>query len=288
MEYLLHLFVLFAVYAILGIGLNLITGFTGLISVAHAAFFGIGAYTTALLTTELGMNFFLACAAGVGVSVILALAVGAILSRLKGDYYVLGTVSFSYVVLGVLLNWEELTRGPLGIAGILKPSFFGLSFTSTLSFALLSAAVLAGVYFIARFATRSSFGRVLKAIREDEQAIGVFGYRTFSYKLAVFALGAGMAAVAGSLFASYITFIDPTAFNVMESIFILAIVILGGLANLKGTLAGAAFLVLLPEALRFVGFAPDIAGQLRQVVYGLLLVFLMLYRPQGLIGEYKL
>jgi branched-chain amino acid transport system permease protein len=288
MEYFLHLLILFGIYAALGLGLNLITGFTGLVSVTHAAFFGIGAYTTALLAVRGGTNVFLAAGAGILCAVIVALVIGAILSRLKGDYYVLGTVSFSYLVFGVLINWEGLTRGPLGIAGIPKPSLFGFSFASTLSFALLCAAVLVGVYFIARFATRSSFGRVLKAIREDEQAIQVFGYRTFSYKLAVFALGAGMAAVAGSLFASYITFIDPTAFSVMESVFILAIIILGGLANLKGTLTGAAFLVILPELLRFIGFAPDIAGQMRQVVYGLLLVFLMLYRPQGLIGEYKL
>ena len=134
----------------------------------------------------------------------------------------------------------------------------------------------------------SSFGRVLKAIREDEDAIQVFGYNTHQFKLTIFVIGAGMAAVAGSLFASYITFIDPTTFTLVESIFILAIVILGGLANLRGAVLGALFLILLPELLRFVGFPPDIAAQMRQVVYGAILVILMLYRPQGLLGEYKL
>jgi branched-chain amino acid transport system permease protein len=129
---------------------------------------------------------------------------------------------------------------------------------------------------------------VLKAIREDEKAIRLFGYRTLSYKLAIFVIAAAMAAAAGSLFASYITFIDPTSFVVMESVFILAIVILGGFANLKGSVLGAFLLILLPELLRFVGFPAEVAAQMRQLIYGLLLILLMLYRPQGLAGEYKL
>ena len=129
---------------------------------------------------------------------------------------------------------------------------------------------------------------MLKAIRGDEKAIQVFGYNTVYYKLTIFVISAGMAAVAGSLFASYITFVDPSSFTVFESVFILAIIILGGLANMRGAVLGALFLILLPEALRFVGFPPDIAAQMRQVIYGLILVSLMLYRPQGLLGEYKL
>ena len=147
---------------------------------------------------------------------------------------------------------------------------------------------LAIVYLVSRFIVRSSFGRVLKAIREDEKAIQVFGYRTLNYKLAVFVLGAMMAAFSGSLYASYITYIDPSTFVVSESIFVIAIIILGGLASLRGSIVGAVFLVLLPEMLRFVGFPDEIAAQMRQAVYGLLLILLMLYRPQGLVGEYKL
>jgi branched-chain amino acid transport system permease protein len=128
---------------------------------------------------------------------------------------------------------------------------------------------------------------VLKAIREDEEAIRVFGYSTLSYKLAAFVVAAAFAALAGSLFASFIGFIDPTAFNVMESVFIISVVILGGFANIKGSLLGALVLVLLPELLRFVGFSADIAAQMRQALYGLALILLMLYKPQGLMGEYK-
>ena len=211
-----------------------------------------------------------------------------ILSKFDDDYYALASFGFNIIIFSVFLNWQELTRGPLGIPGISKPSFFDLDFSSNLSFLGLSLAILAIIYFASRFIVNSSFGRVLKAIREDEKAIQVFGYNTLYYKLAIFVISATMAAVAGSLFASYITFIDPSSFWLMESIFILAIVILGGLSNLKGSLLGALFLILLPEALRFVGLPNDIAAQMRQVIYGVILIILMLYRPQGLAGEYKL
>lgn len=288
MEYLIHLAVLFAIYAILGVSLNLVVGYTGLLSVTHAAFFGVGAYTVALLTTGAGMNFFLALLVGIIFAALSSFFIGAVLSRLGGDYYVLGTVGFNFIVLSILINWHSLTRGPLGIPGIPKPSLFGLDFSSNVSFLLITFILLALIYIISQFIVKSSFGRILKAIREDEGAIQMFGYNTFYYKLAIFVIAGGMAAVAGSLFASYITFIDPVSFNVLESIFILAIVVLGGFANLRGSLLGALFLIFLPELLRFVGFPSEIAAQMRQAVYGLLLVVLMLYRPQGLIGEYKL
>ena len=139
-----------------------------------------------------------------------------------------------------------------------------------------------------RYITTSSFGLVLKAIREDEEAIQVFGYHTNRYKLTIFVISAGLAAIAGALYASYISFIGPSSFALMESIFILSIVILGGLANHKGAILGAALLIILPELLRFVGLPTDVAAQSRQLIYGVLLVVLMLYRPRGLIGDYRL
>ena len=288
MDYFIHLAILFAIYGILGISLNLVVGYTGLLSVTHAAFYGIGAYATAILLTSFGINFFISVIVAIIISSVAALLIGLILSKFDDDYYALASFGFNIIIFSVFLNWQELTRGPLGIPGISKPSFFDLDFSSNLSFLGLSLAILALIYFASSFIVNSSFGRVLKAIREDEKAIQVFGYNTLYYKLAIFVISAAMAAVAGSLFASYITFIDPSSFWLMESIFILAIVILGGLSNLKGSLLGALFLILLPEALRFVGLPNDIAAQMRQVIYGVILILLMLYRPQGLAGEYKL
>ena len=288
MEYLYHLAVLFTIYAGLAISLDLIVGYTGLLSVTRAAFYGFGAYSTAILMTRYGFNFFVSVGVGIVVSMALALLIGYVLSRFKDDYYALVSFGFNIIVFSIFLNWQDLTRGPLGIPGIGKPELFGFTFSSTLEFLALAVVLMALVYGVARFIVNSSFGRVLEAIREDEKAISVFGYNTKTYKLVIFVISAGMAAVAGSLFASYITFIDPSTFTLNESIFILAMIILGGLSNIRGAVLGALFLILLPEALRFVGFPTDIAAQMRQVVYGALLIGLMLYRPQGMMGEFKL
>jgi branched-chain amino acid transport system permease protein len=288
MEYLIHLAILFSIYAILGVSLNLIVGYTGLLSVTHAAFYGLGAYATAILLTTTGIGFFFSLIIGVAVAMIASFLIGIVLSKFDDDYYALASLGFNTIIFALFLNWQALTRGPLGIPGISRPELFGFSFSSNLSFLILSLIILILIFYISKFIVNSSFGRVLKAIRGDEKAVQVFGYNTVYYKLTIFVISAGMAAVAGSLFASYITFVDPSSFTVFESIFILAIIILGGLANMRGVILGALFLILLPEILRFVGFPPDIAAQMRQVVYGLILVLLMLYRPQGLLGEYKL
>src|SRR3989338_5460555 len=296
MEYLIHLAILIGIYGILGLSLNLVVGYTGLLSITHAAFYGLGAYVTAILLTGFGVNFFLAMLVGVIITAILSLIIGAILSRFRGDYYALGSFGFNVILFSIFLNWQEVTRGPLGIPGIARPEIdlrfmiqdLRIVFSSNWSFLILTACFLLLCYLLSRFIVNSSFGRVLKAIREDEEGSQGFGYHTSYYKLTIFVIGAALAAVAGALFASYITFIDQSTFTLNESIFILAIIILGGLASNRGALLGAVALVLLPEALRFVGFPSDIAAQMRQVVYGLLLIILMLYRPQGLVGEYRL
>jgi branched-chain amino acid transport system permease protein len=288
MEYIIHLSILVGIYGILGLSLNLVVGYAGLPSLTQAAFYGIGAYATALLLTNFGLNFFIAMFIGMILTALVSFAIGAVLSRFKGDYYVLGALGFNVIIYSILLNWQSLTGGPLGIAGIPQPTLFGFSFSGNASFLVLVAIFLVLAYCASQFIGRSSFGRVLKAIREDEKAIQVFGYQTLYFKLAIFVISAVMASVAGALFASYITFIDPSTFTLTESIFILAIIILGGLGSNKGSLLGAAFLILLPEILRFAGFSVGIAAQMRQLIYGLILIVLMLWRPQGLIGEYEL
>ncbi len=288
MEYVVHLATLFAIYAILGVSLNLVVGYTGLLSVTHAAFYGIGAYATAIFLTHGGASFFSSVALGVTITLVVSLLIGSILSKLKGDCYALGSLGFNAIVFAVFLNWQGLTGGPLGIPGIPRPELFGIDFSNNTNFLILALAFAVFIYLVSRFVVRSSFGRVLRAIREDEEALQVFGYKTWYFKLAVFVISATMAAIAGALFASYITFIDPSSFTISESIFILAVVIVGGLADLRGSVLGALFLILLPEVLRFVGFPGDVAAQMRQVVYGVILISLMLYRPQGLMGRYIL
>jgi branched-chain amino acid transport system permease protein len=288
MPYITHLAILISMFAILGVSLNLVVGYTGLLSVTHAAFFGIGAYAVGILLTTTGVGFFTALVAGIIIAGLISFLIGIVLSKFDNDYYALASLGFNVIIFSVFLNWQALTRGPLGIPGIDRPEIFGFAFSSNIHFLVLSLVMLGLVFAAAQFIVRSSFGRVLKAIRDDENALQVFGYRTVYFKLAIFMISAGMAAIAGALFASYITFIDPSSFAVMESVLILSIVILGGLADNKGAVVGAVVIILLPEILRFVGLPSDIAAQMRQVIYGLLLILLMMYRPQGFLGKYRL
>ncbi len=288
MEYLVHIAILVCIYGILGLSLNLVVGHAGLLSLAHGAFYGLGAYATALLLLSAELNFFVAVPIAMLIVGAVALAVGFALSRLRDVHYVFGTLAFGIIATAVFLNWDSLTRGPLGIPGIPRPEIFGFRFSENEAFLMLAALLLAATYGIARYVTSSSFGRALNAIREDEEATAVFGYATEHFKLAIFSFSAMLAALAGALFATYITFIDPSSFTINESIFILAIIILGGLASHRGALLGAFLLIVLPEVLRFVGFPSDIAAQMRQVLYGLALILLMLYRPQGILGKFRM
>ncbi len=292
----------FAIWAILSVSLNLVVGFTGLLSVGHVGFFGIGAYTVAILTSDakyeqlrteaiptFGWPFFAALPVGVLLAGVVAIAVGVVFNRFRDDIYVLVSFGFAIISFNVFLNWRNLTRGAFGIHEIGRPQIGAWALDGELEFLLFVLAFLALIVLLSWLIVTSSFGRVLTAIREDEQAIAVFGYRTTHYKLAVWTISAMMAGLAGGLFASWTSFVDPNSFILLESMLLVAIVILGGLATIWGSLLGAMAFVLLEEGMRFLPFLPTIhVGQARLVVLGILLVLLMLFRPQGLVGRYRL
>ena len=190
------------------------------------------------------------------------------------------------IVFNVLNNWVSFTGGPMGLPGIPQPTFFGLTVSSHFGFLVLVSFFCALILWITHRIVRSPFGRVLKTIREDEVFAQAAGKNVAAYKVLVFVIGAGMAAVAGVMYAYYISFIDPTSFTVMESIFIISIVIIGGAGSMWGPVLGAVVLVVLPELLRFVGLPSAVAANMRQIIYGGLLVAMMMWRPQGLLGEY--
>ena len=293
---------IFAIWAILAVSLNLVVGFTGLLSVGHIGFFGIGAYTVAILTSDTayeqlrtdaiptyGWPFFAALPVGAALAGLTAIAVGVVFNRFRDDIFVLVSFGFAIIAFNIFLNWRSLTRGAFGIHEIAKPAIGGWVLDGELEFMGLAFAILALVVLICWFITTSSFGRVLTAIREDEQAAEVFGYQVTHYKLAVWVISAMMAGLAGGLFASWTRFIDPNSFILLESMLLVSIVILGGLATIWGSLLGAMAFVLLEEGMRFLPFLPtEYIGQARQVILGVLLVLLMMFRPQGLVGRYKL
>jgi branched-chain amino acid transport system permease protein len=285
-EYLLHVLVLITLYAAVTASLDLLAGHAGLLSIAQAAFYGLGAYTSALLAVRLGAPFLVALLAGMVVAALVSFVVSLPSLRLHGDYFVIATFGFQMILFSVFNNWMGLTNGPLGIPGIPQPVIFGWRVTSHLDFLVLAAVLAAFAYLVVWRITTSPFGRVLHAIREDEVLAQALGKNTLRFKVTAFAVSAALAASAGSLYAHYITYIDPTSFTVMESILVLSMVIIGGAGSPWGPLVGAVVLVTLPEALRFVGFPSSVAANLRQIVYGALLVIMMMFRPRGLVGRY--
>ncbi len=209
-------------------------------------------------------------------------------NKLKGDYLALATIAFTFVVYVVSLNWVSLTRGPLGLPGIPKPSIFGLSFSSNLMFLILVAVITIVVYFIIKRVTSSPFGKVLEATRDNELATKVLGKNTFKIKSISLALSAVLAGIAGSLYAHYITYIDPSSFSMMQITPILCMVIIGGLASLRGTIIATIILTLLPEPLRFIGFSSSVVGPMRQIIYALILLIILVYKPKGFFGKVEL
>ncbi|RCV63327.1 branched-chain amino acid transport system permease protein [Methanophagales archaeon] len=287
MEYLLHILVIAGIYIILTLSLNLIVGYTGLPALGHAAFFAVGAYISALLALNLGISPWIGLIVGASFAALTGVVIGASSLRLKGDYFALVTIAFAFIVYYTAKNWVSVTRGPMGLPGIPGFSIFGLSLDSTFSYFILVFVFVLITIFIVRRIVDSPFGRVLKSIREDEIAAEALGKDTTKHKLLAFVIGAFFAGIAGSLYAHYITFIDPSSFTIMESILILLMVIFGGMGSIKGSILGAIILVVFPELLRFLGMPSAIAAPTRQMIYGLVLIILMIKRPQGLMGRFR-
>lgn len=283
--YLAHYLVMVGIYAILAVSLNLLIGYSGIFSLAHAAIYGIGAYASALVALKLGLGFWggLVVAAGVGAFASALVAIPSL--RVAGDYYVVASFGLQVVVLAVFMNWTDLTNGHAGLPGIPRPSVFGWVIDEPFEYVFLSVAFAALTYAVCWRLTNSAFGRVLQAIRDDEIAAQAMGKNVVQVKIVVASISSALGAMAGSLYAHYITYINPSSFALHESIFIASLVILGGSERLAGPIVGAFVLLAIPEALKFLAIPDTVAAPLRQVIYGALLVAFMLLRPEGLLGR---
>jgi branched-chain amino acid transport system permease protein len=278
--YLLHLAILAGIYIILTVSINLIIGYAGQVSLGHAAFYGIGAYTSALMSLNWHLPFPLAALSAILVAGACGLALGLPTLRLKEDYLAIVTLGFGVIVDLVFLNLE-ITGGPDGLAGIPSPRFLGISFRpAAVYLVLVAVAVLLVLVFTYRL-VNSYHGRALRAIRDHEVTAQVMGINTPAYKIIIFTLAAGLAGLAGSLYAHYITFINPETFGLHTSILILTMAVLGGMGSMAGSVLGAVILTALPEALRQFQAYQDL-------VYGALLVGLLIWRPEGILGRGKL
>jgi branched-chain amino acid transport system permease protein len=287
MEYLLHILILICIYTVVGISLNLVAGYIGLVSLCHAGFYGIGAYTAALLALKAGAAFSLTLPMAILLASVTGLLIGLLSIRIRGDLFVITTFGFQVIISQLMNNWTELTNGPLGLPGIPQPVIFGHRISSHIDFLILSLLLATLVYVAAKRLVSSPFGSVLRAIREDELFAQALGKHVNHYKVLTFSVGAGLCAIGGAIYAYYITFIDPTSFTVSESIFMLSIVIVGGAGRLGGSVLGAVLLVVIPELLRFLDIPNALAANIRQMLYGGLLVAFMVFRPKGLWGEFS-
>jgi branched-chain amino acid transport system permease protein len=275
------------IVAVLGFSLNLLIGYTGLLSMAQGAMYGVGAYATAIAATAGGLSFPLTVLLSVAVAALGYTLIAWPALRVTGEYLILLTLAIQFVLIGVYTSWTPVTGGTGGITGIPRPTWFaGSGFpspTDLLPFVLVIFAIGLG---LALWIGHSPFGRTLRAVRENDSAAESIGKHVTYYKIMVFLLAGVLAGLAGAAYAHYLAFISPISFSLDQSIFLIAVIVLGGAGNVLGTVLGSFILVGVPQLLLLFELDNQIAGLAQRFAYGLLLVLFMIYRPQGLIPEH--
>jgi len=274
-DYVLHVGALCFIYLLPALGLNLVYGYAGLLSLATGAFFGIGAYTSALVALRLAWPFWLALPAAGLVCALLAVPMAVPALRLRSYSFVMVTLGFLVISESVAKNWIGLTRGDMGLIDIPRPRLAGVTLASVTQLYYLTLAVAGLATLAFRAIVRSAAGRALIALRDDETLAAAYGLDTWRFKLAAFVLGALLAGLGGSLYAHYTTVLDPLVFDVFHTLTLLTIVFGGGAGTLGGVLLGTVVFLFVPEALR-------VAPQWRMVIYGVLLVVFVFRLPGGL------
>lgn len=276
--YHLHVLIMAGIFAVLALSLNLLLGYTGQLSLGHTAFFGIGAYASALLALKLEWPFAAGLAAAVALAGLAGWAIGRLALKLRGAYFVLVTISFAGVISLVSVNWMDLTNGPLGLPGVPAPEIAGLSFRTKTAAYYLVLAVAALAYLLCHRVVDSRVGRALVALRENEtlaESVGVDGTR---YLVLATVLSAGMAGAAGSLYAHYTRFVSPEVFFFGYTVTMVIMVVAGGKGTLAGPVVGAVIFTALPEVLR-----EATSWQWQMLVYGVLLVLTLFFLPKGIV-----
>ncbi|MEX1325601.1 MAG: branched-chain amino acid ABC transporter permease [Desulfobacterales bacterium] len=275
--YHIQVMIFIGIYTILTLSLNLLNGYVGLLSIGHAAFYGVGAYASAKLVMTVGLPFPLAMLGAGAVAGIMGYLIAKPTLRLSGIYMTLATLGFNMIFFLILQNWMSFTNGPLGIMDIPPPNIFGYEIETRVQYYyFVFFLVLLTVVSMHRLMT-CRFGRALVSIRENELAAEAMGVHTTRYKIQAFVLAAFYAGIAGSFYAHFVKYISPDSFYIYESFILLAMLAFGGQGNLIGPVVGAAVLIIVPEIFRFL-------QEYRMLVYGGVLITMMLVRRQGLLG----
>ncbi len=275
-NYEIDILTLTGIYVVLALGLNIVVGLAGLLDLGYIAFYAIGAYTYAILSAHYGVSFWIGMLLGGMAAAVFGMMLGLVTLRLRGDYLAIVTLGFIQIVHLVLNNWDSVTNGPNGILNIGRPALGNFELQQPIHFYYLILMIALVVLWVVSQLNQSRIGRAWIAIREDEVAAAAMGIPTTRFKVLAFTLGATWAGIAGSFFAAKFAFISPESFTFFESVFVLSMVVLGGMGSMAGAILGASLLVILPEFLR--GLA-----DYRMLFFGMLLVLMMIFRPQGLL-----
>lgn len=284
--YLLNLGVLIALYAILAATLNFIMGYAGIFSLAHAVFFGVGAYVGSWVAMNVSASLFLTLPAAMLAAGLMSLLLALPALRVRGEYFVAASLGLQVIGVTVFAEWKSFTGGVGGMIGVPAVEIFDLEIFQSGQFLILTLACLALVLTVVRGLVRSSFGRSLMAIRDSESAAMAFGKNVALIKTYSVMISSALTAVAGVLYASYMSFVNVESFTLDTSVLIMAMVIIGGTGTLAGPLVGAALLLILPNALSYLSFLPQTEiGSIQQIIYGLGMTLLMIFRPGGLVNR---
>jgi len=276
--YHLHVAIMAGIFGVLALSLNLLLGYTGQLSLGHAAFFGIGAYTSALLTVTLEWSFWPALAAAIALAGAAGWFIGRLSLKLRGAYFVLVTISFAGVISLVSVNWIELTNGPLGLPGVPAPELGPWSLRTKTAYYYLVLAAVAVSYVVSRRLVGSRIGRAFVALRENEALAESIGVDVTHYLVLAAVVSAAMAGLGGSLYAHYTRFVSPEVFLFSYTVTMFIMVVAGGKGTLAGPLVGAVLFTALPEALRAAT-----SWQWQMLAYGVLLVLLVVFMPRGIV-----
>jgi branched-chain amino acid transport system permease protein len=265
-------------YIVLCLGLNIVVGFAGLLDLGYAAFFAVGAYTTGILTSHYGWNFWLTIPAAVVFSILAGVIIGGPTLRLRSDYLAIVTLGFGEITRIVARNLKDITGGASGLIGINRPSIFGLELYQIHHYYYAFFVLVVLAVFVSYRLQHSRLGRAWQYVREDEDAAEAMGIDRVAIKLYAYIIGAVFAGIAGCFFAAKMTAISPETFQFMQSATILMAVVLGGMGKIPGMIIGALALILFPEVFREI-------GSMRMLVFGVVLILMMIFRPQGMWPE---
>lgn len=282
--YLSHLFIVYCLFATLTLGFALTLGWLGISNLAHAAFASVGAYASALLATRFGAPVWFAVLSGAAAGAVLSLFLALLVRRVRGDFLVVLALGLHFVVLTITQNWTDVTRGTLGIPGIPRPTLF----SDLQLFVVPAFAMLIGVYLLLQRLTTSPFGSLMALVRDDEVTAQSLGKNTVRVKIIGLLIAGAIGGLVGALAAHYYQFIDPKTFHLPELVFVVSATVVGGLGSLPGALLGAATLYFVPELLRFAALPDALIGPLRQMLFSLVLLAMLILRPKGLLGKITL